>query len=220
MITSLQNYLKNYDLSMELKIITIEDDVDSVSSVLKNKARQVNFPLSAEDKQIIASMQALLFKVEGVGLAAPQVSIGLRIAIVYIPESASLLRKDAGIYSMHTIINPEYTPVNENDIVSDFEGCYSVKRVYGKVPRYKSINLKYQNEDGMLIEKIATGFYARVLQHEIDHLNGILITNRLTPECVQGTFAQMMPLRRAELPEDKRKYFDNLMKVKGIIIEE
>ena len=121
---------------------------------------------------------------------------------------------------MHTIINPEYTPVNENDIVSDFEGCYSVKRVYGKVPRYKSINLKYQNEDGMLIEKIASGFYARVLQHEIDHLNGILITNRLTPECVQGTFAQMMPLRRAELPEDKRKYFDNLMKIKGIIIEE
>ena len=220
MITSLQNYLKNYDLSMELKIITIEDDVDSVSSVLKNKARQVNFPLSAEDKQIIASMQALLFKAEGVGLAAPQVSIGLSIAIIYIPESASLLREDAGIYPMHTIINPEYTPVNENDIVSDFEGCYSVKRVYGKVPRYKSINLKYQNEDGMLIEKIATGFYAVVGLDETKHLNGILITNRLTPECVQGTFAQMMPLRRAELPEDKRKYFDNLMKVKGIIIEE
>ena len=118
---------------MELKIITIEDDVDSVSSVLKNKARQVNFPLSAEDKQIIACMQAILFKADGVGLAAPQVGIGYSIAVVYIPESASLLRENAAIYSMHTLINPEYTPVDEHDIVSDFEGCYSVKRVYGKV---------------------------------------------------------------------------------------
>jgi peptide deformylase len=54
---------------MELKIITIEDDIDNVSSVLKNKARQVNFPLSAEDKQIIACMQAILFKADGVGYA-------------------------------------------------------------------------------------------------------------------------------------------------------
>ena len=205
---------------MELKIITIEDDIDNVSSVLKNKARQVNFPLSAEDKQIIACMQAILFKADGVGLAAPQVGIGYSIAVVYIPESASLLRENAGIYSMHTLINPEYTPVDEHDIVSDFEGCYSVKRVYGKVRRYKSINLKYQNEDGALIEKVATGFYARVLQHEIDHLNGILIIDRLIPECVQGTFAQMLSLRRAELSEDKRRYFDKLMEVKGIIIEE
>jgi peptide deformylase len=205
---------------MELKIITIEDEADPQRSVLKNKATKLNFPLSAKDKQIIASMQTILFKAEGVGLAAPQVNIGLAIAVVYIPESASLLREDVRTYPMHTIINPEYTPVDENDIASDFEGCYSVKSVYGKVPRYNSINLKYQDEDGLVIEQIATGFYARVLQHEIDHLNGILITDRLTPECVQGTFAQMLSLRRASLSEDKRKYFDELMKIKGIIIDD
>ena len=206
--------------AMELKIITIEDEIDKSSSVLKNKAKKVSFPLSAEDKQIISSMQAILFKAEGVGLAAPQVNIGLSIAVVYIPESASLLREGAISYSMHTIINPEYTPVNEEEIVSDFEGCYSVNSVYGKVPRYKSIKLKYQNEDGLLIEQIVTDFYARVIQHEIDHLNGVLITDRLTPECVQGTFAQMLSLRRAELSEDKRKHFDELMKIKEIIIED
>ena len=206
--------------AMELKIITIEDEIDKSSSVLKNKAKKVSFPLSTEDKQIISSMQKILFKAEGVGLAAPQVNIGLSIAVVYIPESASLLREDVRAYSMHTMINPEYTPINEDEIVSDFEGCYSVKSVYGKVPRYKSINLKYQNEDGLVIEQIVTDFYARVVQHEIDHLNGILITDSLTPECVQGTFAQMLPLRRAELSEDKRKHFDKLMKTKGIIIED
>ncbi len=206
--------------AMELKIITIEDAIDKSSSVLKNKAKNVNFPLSAEDKQIISSMQAILFKAEGVGLAAPQVNIGLSIAVVYIPESASLLREDARVYAMHTIINPEYTPVNEDEIVSGFEGCYSVKSVYAKIPRYKSINLKYQNENGLVIKQIVTDFYARVVQHEIDHLNGILITDRLTPECVQGTFAQMLALRRAELPEDKRKHFDKFMKIKGIIIED
>ena len=140
--------------AMELKIITIEDEIDKSSSVLKNKAKKVSFPLSTEDKQIISSMQKILFKAEGVGLAAPQVNIGLSIAVVYIPESASLLREDVRAYSMHTMINPEYMPINEDEIVSDFEGCYSVKSVYGKVPRYKSINLKYQNEDGVVIEQI------------------------------------------------------------------
>lgn len=205
---------------MELKIITIEDEIDKSSSVLKNMAKKVSFPLSSEDKQIISSMQELLFKAEGVGLAAPQVNIGLSIAIVYIPESASLLREEAKPCLMHTIINPEYMPIDENDVVSDFEGCYSVKSVYGKVPRYKSISLKYQNEDGLVIEQIATGFYARVLQHEIDHLNGVLITDRLSPECVQGTFVQMLSLRRAELSADKRKHFNELIKTKGIIIED
>ncbi len=210
----------NLIFAMELKIITIEGEIDQSSSVLKNKARNVNFPLSVKDKKIIASMQTMLFKADGVGLAAPQVNIGRSIAVVYIPESASLLREDVRTYSMHTIINPEYTPVNENDIFSDFEGCYSVKSIYGKVQRYKSINLKYQNENGLVIEQVATGFYARVLQHEIDHLNGFLITDRLTPGCVQGTFTQMLSLRRAGLSEDKRKHFDELMKIKRIIVDD
>jgi peptide deformylase len=197
---------------MELKIITIEDEINPQNSVLKMKSKNISFPLSESDKKIIAAMQAVLFKLGGVGLAANQVNIRKNIVVIYIPESASLLRDDVRVYPMHTILNPEYTPVNENKKVSDFEGCYSVKSLCGEVPRYEAINLKYQDEDGQVIEKVVTGFYARVLQHEIDHLNGILITDRLTPDCVQGTFQEMLPLRRAKLPESKREHFDNLSK--------
>ncbi len=205
---------------MTLEIIAIEEQENRDSSALKNIAKEVEFPLNSEDKKIIKKMKDIIFAAEGVGLAAPQVDIRKKIAIIYIPESASLLREDVRSYPIHTIINPKYSPIPEDGFAADFEGCYSVKSVYGKVKRYKSINLKYQDEEGKKIEKKVSGFYARVLQHEIDHLNGILITDRLTPECTQGTFAEMLSLRRNSLPKEKREHFDNILKKKGIVIDE
>ena len=202
---------------MELSIITIEDEKDKQGSVLKNEATKVNFPLSIEDRNIISQMKEMLYKAEGVGLAATQVGISKKIALIYIPESAALLREDVRIYPMHAIINPEYDPIAKDSKYSDFEGCYSVKSVYGKVPRYKTIEVSYQNEDGVFIQRTVSGFYARVLQHEIDHLNGILITDRLTPDCTQGTFQEMLAIRRQELPKDKRKHFDQLIKAKNML---
>lgn len=199
---------------MKLSIITIENEKDKANSVLKNEANIVTFPLSTLDQDTIQTMQEMLYKLNGVGLAATQVNINKKIALIYIPESASLLREDVRTYPMHTIINPEYIGIEEGYKVSDFEGCYSVKSVYGKVPRYQTIKVKYQNITGETIEETVSGFYARVLQHEIDHLNGLLITDRLTPDCQQGTFEEMLEIRREELPLDKRKQFDQLIKDK------
>jgi peptide deformylase len=199
---------------MKLSIITIENEKDKANSVLKNEANIVTFPLSTLDQDTIQTMQEMLYKLNGVGLAATQVNINKKIALIYIPESASLLREDVRTYPMHTIINPEYIGIEEGSKVSDFEGCYSVKSVYGKVPRYQTIKVKYQNITGETIEETVSGFYARVLQHEIDHLNGLLITDRLTPDCQQGTFEEMLEIRREELPLDKRKQFDQLIKDK------
>ena len=204
---------------MELKIITIEEQESGELSALKNEAEKVAFPLSEEDKEIIQKMKDITFAAEGVGLAAPQVDIRKKIVIIYIPESAALLREDVRLYPLHTVINAEYLPIEEDGFASDFEGCYSIKNVYGKVKRYKSIHIKYQDEEGEVIEKKVSGFYARVLQHEIDHLNGFLITDRLTPECMQGTFSEMLSLRRAELSDKKREHFDALIKKKNMQIE-
>ncbi len=205
---------------MTLEIIAIEEQENRNNSALKNIAEDIEFPLTLEDKELTKEMQDIIFAAEGVGLAAPQVNIRKKIAIIYIPESASLLREDVRTYPLHTIINPEYSPITEDGFAADFEGCYSVKSVYGKVKRYKSINLKYQDEEGKKIAKKVSGFYARVLQHEIDHLNGILITDRLTPECTQGTFSEMLNLRRESLPKEKREHFDNILKKKNIVIDE
>jgi len=89
--------------------------------------------------------------------------------------------------------------------------CYSVSSKAGKVPRYNQIKVSYYDEAGVLHEQTENGFYARVLQHEIDHLNGFLIVDRLTPDCVQGTIEEMMVLRRAELPEEKKVIFDKVV---------
>jgi peptide deformylase len=205
---------------MSKKIIAIEDFIDKEKSVLKSKTKRLTFPLSDEDKNIIALMKEMLFTLEGVGLAAPQIGINKNIAVIYIPETASLLRDNANIYPMHTIINAEYEPIKDQGEYRDFEACYSVKTICGQVPRYNAIKVKYQNEEGLEISKIETGFYARVFQHEIDHLNGVLITDVLTPDCLQGTFEEMAKIRRESLTEEKKTLFDELIKKKNLTKKE
>lgn len=210
-------YYQEVYANMREKIIAIEDAQDPATSTLKLVAADVKFPLSQEDKELIAVMQELCFSLDGVGIAAPQLNISKKIAVIYIPKSASLMRDNVVEYPIHVIINARYEPIENEGKYEDFEGCYSVRNVYGKVPRYNAIKVTYQNEEGEEISKIVTGFYARVLQHEIDHLNGLLITDRLTPDCIQGTVAEMLELRRQSLPEEKRRLFDELIKQKSIV---
>lgn len=201
---------------MKEKIITIECASHSEQSVLKQPSTEVIFPLIPADQELITQMKEIIFSLGGVGLAAPQIGIGKNIAVIYIPESAALLRDNVQEKPMHVIINATYEPIESKGMISDFEACYSVKSVMGKVPRYHAVKVRYQDETGKAINKIEQGFYARVLQHEIDHLNGLLITDRLTPECSQGTHEEMLKIRRAELPPKKRELFDQLIKQKEL----
>ncbi|MBA2653291.1 MAG: peptide deformylase [Tatlockia sp.] len=195
---------------MALNIVTIEQP--EYRRVLKEPAEKVLFPLNKEDRELISSMKVKLKDLGGVGLAAPQVNSSKQIIAIYIPDEARLLRDNVEkSYLMHILINPSYEPVKQSETLYDFEACYSVSSKAGKVPRFKEIKLSYYNEVGQYHEQIERGFYARVLQHEIDHLNGVLIIDRLTPDCVQGTMEEMMALRRAELTEDKKVLYDSLM---------
>ena len=202
---------------MKEKIITIESVPNQEKSVLKQRSTKITFPLSTADQEFIAQMKEMIFALGGVGLAAPQIGIARNIAVIYIPESAAMLRDNAQEKPMHVIINATYEPIESKGMYSDFEACYSVNSVMGKVPRYNAIKVRYQDETGKEVTKIEQGFYARVLQHEIDHLNGLLITDRLTAECLQGTHEEMLKIRRVELPPEKRKLFDNLIKQKGLV---
>lgn len=198
-------------MSQELKIATIEDVL--YAQVLTTTAGLVEFPLSEEDQQLIEAMKTKLMTLGGVGLAAPQVNCAKQIIAIYISQDAAVLREEAVAYPMHILINPTYKPLT-TDLVSDFEACYSVSSKAGKVPRFREIELEYYDEKGQYHQQIETGFYARVLQHEIDHLNGVLITDRLGPDCAQGTMQQMMELRRSELSDEKKIIFDQLMEKK------
>ncbi|CAM2924958.1 peptide deformylase [Legionella worsleiensis] len=198
---------------MDIAIVTVEQP--EYSEVLTRKAEKVTFPLQPSDKKLIAAMKTKVVELGGVGLAAPQVNQAKQIIVVYIPEEARLLRDNIeATYPVHVMINPSYEPVESKGKTADYEGCYSVSSKAGKVPRYQSINVSYVDEQGQEYQKTETGFYARVLQHEIDHLNGVLITDRLTPNCIQGTPEQISLMRRNELSEDKKALFDEIMKKK------
>lgn len=105
-------------------------------------------------------------------LAAIQINHMERIVIVRSDFEDKSSRK------FTTLINPEIIKY-EGSVVEDYEGCLSVKRVYGKVPRNTKIRLKALDEDGNEIRLRAEGFLARVLQHEVDHTNGIVFIDHL-----------------------------------------
>lgn len=194
-----------------MEIITIEKH-NGEDSPLINKASEVEFPLSNADRLIVDTLKDKCYEFNGLGLAAPQIGQSRRIAVIYIPESAALLREFATPYPLHTIINPHYEPVVEDGIHYDFEGCYSVENIYGKIKRHHSIKVTFYDEGGRLHSFKTSGFYARVLQHEIDHLNGILIKDRVDDVGVYGLPQDMIKVRRAELSPEKRKIFDELNK--------
>lgn len=195
-----------------IKIVAIEQKQNI--PMLKTPAKRVSFPLSAEDLVLIAAMKEKLFELGGVGLAAPQVNHSQQIIAIYIPEDAALLRDNVKPYLMQILINPSYQGIESAGFIDDFEACYSVASKAGKVPRYQQILLSYYDEQGKKHQREETGFYARVLQHEIDHINGILITDRLTSDCIQGSIPEMMALRRSQLSEEQQKHFDKLIKKK------
>ena len=119
-------------------------------------------------RQLIVKMTDLMLKNKGVGLAAPQIGLSMRLFII----SLSGTREAVRVY-----INPTVTPIGELDAVE--EGCLSVPGIYTKIRRYKKCKVTATNLDGNEFTEEADGLYARALQHENDHINGITIVNRM-----------------------------------------
>ncbi len=113
------------------------------------------------------TMQAL----NGAGLAAPQIGVGLRVVIFGV--QANPRYPDAEPVPETVLINPVITPLG-NEKIEDWEGCLSVPGLTGMVPRYQAIRYQGYDENGGVIDRTVSGFHARVVQHECDHLDGIL----------------------------------------------
>jgi peptide deformylase len=190
---------------MPLELVQIEHSENK--AVLREIAQPVSFPLSIEIKQLIADMKQKVIELEGVGLAAPQVGHALNLFVYVISEDARALRKDAHEQIPVTVLmNAHYEPLGSktDKKIEDWEGCFSVATVSGKVPRYRRIKYTAQDELGNKIEGIAKGFTARVLQHEIDHLNGTLIIDRLEKHHIHGPIDEMRALRQKEFTPKQR----------------
>ena len=182
---------------MSYELQTIESSKNK--EVLTKKAKEVSFPLNQDMKALVAEMKKRVLAFGGVGLAAPQINQPWQVIAVYISDEAAALRKSAEPLGVTLLFNPSYEALDEAGVETDWEGCFSVEKTTGKVPRYNKILIKGQNEAGDPVSFEATGFTARVFQHEIDHINGLLITDRLTPETIHGHPKDMAKMRIQEM---------------------
>lgn len=147
-------------------------------------------PESKEIKELLATMRATLKEWEegekryvSVGLAAPQIDEPWRVV---------LIRSDFHNYDkreFYALINPEITKY-EGAPIQDDESCMSVHGVHAKVPRYPKIKVKALDEDGNEVRFTARGYEAKVIQHEVDHVNGLLFLDRALTEDQGGYFRE------------------------------
>ena len=134
---------------------------------------QFNTP---ELDQLISDMFDTMSSENGAGLAAPQIAVNLRVVIFGFENNPRYPRAEAVPETV--LINPQLTPLNNNRETA-WEGCLSVPGMRGLVSRYTKIHYTGYDASGTRLEAIAEGFHARVVQHECDHLDGIIYTQRL-----------------------------------------
>ena len=146
--------------------------------VLRAKARPLEKAdlKSAAVQKLIDDMIDTMVEYHGVGLAAPQVHEGLRIFVASLDVENDEKRESDP--EPIALINPEITVVG-SDVVDDWEGCLSIPDVRGRVPRAREIRLRALDRNGGRLELRAHDFPARVMQHETDHLDGVLFFDRM-----------------------------------------
>jgi len=168
---------------MRLKLVQVGEEV------LRQRARELSpEEINSRDiRQLIDFMHDTLRDAPGVGLAAPQVGVGIQLAIIEdLPEYSKAMTADQIAerertpVPFHVIINPKLTPVGDEK-VEFFEGCLSVNGYTALVPRYRRVRVECLDEHAQSQVIAASGWYARILQHEIDHLNGSVYIDRMQP---------------------------------------
>ncbi len=144
--------------------------------VLLAHAAEVEDAVAPEIQALVGAMVETMADANGVGLAAPQVHVPLRLFVFHVPAS----RDEGGMaIPVRAVINPVVTPVEEAGKVLGWEGCLSIPGLRAAVPRWREIRLSGLDEDGSAFEEQLSGFAARVVQHEADHLDGVLYPMRV-----------------------------------------
>jgi peptide deformylase len=166
---------------MRIKIASVGEPV------LRNAPRQLRSEEISSDRirELIGYMRKTLADARGVGLAAPQIGEPLQLAIVEDKAEyhvtltpTELAERERRLVPFHVLINPEIELLSPLD-VRFFEGCLSLPGFVAIVPRARTVRVRALNEAGEPIQIEAEGWYARILQHEIDHLKGTLYIDRM-----------------------------------------
>ena len=174
--------------------------------ILRMKSAPVEDPTAPEIGHFVDDMMDTLEDSGGVGLAAPQVHVPLRLVIFKVPKvravaeryRAAGLDEESGEIPLTVLINPEIEILG-NESQAAYEGCLSIPEMMGEVFRHTHIRYRGLGLDGEVIEREAQDFHARVVQHECDHLDGILYPQRISDF---RTFGYNDELRKSIAPAD------------------
>lgn len=158
--------------------------------LLFEEARRVVVFDTPELHTLIQDMIETMQSADGAGLAAPQIGEGIQLVIFGFEKNVRYPDEDEIPFTV--LINPEITAI-EDDMEDGWEGCLSVPGMRGVVPRYTRINYQGKNQFGELINRDVEGFHARVVQHECDHLFGILYPMRIKDMKLFGFHDTLFP---------------------------
>lgn len=169
--------------------MAIREIVTLPHETLRRKARKVT-SFGAELQTLIDDMVETMRAAPGVGLAAPQVDVPLRVIVVEFAESEEDEEVTPDLY---ICINPKITPTSAEEEVGT-EGCLSIPGIVGDVSRPTAVTVRGQNRHGQPMKLKATGWLARIFQHEVDHLNGVLFVDLAEKVwAIEGETTQIAP---------------------------
>ena len=171
--------------------------------VLRKKAAEITNFKSKELQELIDDLIATVGDVDGVGIAAPQVYESKQVFIV--ASYPNPRYPNAPKMKPTAMINPIIIK-NSEEVEKDWEGCLSIPGIRALVPRYKTIKVEYFTREGKKQTKIFKDFVARIFQHELDHLNGLVFTDRADSKdfMMEKEYQKMM--EREAKPASARRY--------------
>lgn len=176
-----------------MKMAEILEIARSPAPILRQVAAPVVNILDEKIQKSIDSLISTAIAADGVGIAAPQVSQSYRLFIMASRPNSRY--PYAPLMPPTAVINPVLLAHSE-EIVKDWEGCLSVPGIRGKVPRFDRIEVEYSDRNGKKVRQELSGFVARIFQHELDHLNGILFVDRLESDADKYSEAEYQRLIR------------------------
>ncbi|MBA3819170.1 MAG: peptide deformylase [Deltaproteobacteria bacterium] len=172
-----------------LEIVQVGDPV------LRQQAR----PLSREElaseriQRLIVDMRDTMRAAPGVGLAAPQIGESIQLVVIEDPPARhgqlsveELAARERDAVPFHVLVNPKLT-IRSDEVVAAFEGCLSFSGFNMIVPRARKVRVEALDEHGEPFTTVATGWYARILQHEVDHLRGVVCCDRMESRTLTST---------------------------------